>query len=328
MTGDACGRPTTTCSITRTQERCRLRQKEEREFKPRDLNLITGIAKRLYLERKYDFEDQAHYFQLKIDAMTTSVKRGVFDTGLFGGGMVTLFMIICAGIIGAAPSKCICSSSNVESGAAKKSSVGQLQQQSSWTAPPPPATDHGGHEKQDVWKQHICSMPCIDCNQLLIACTDFGAEGACILHKSRCNYVSNYTKREEYSLCEPGCLNCLAMRYGCYYHQDPGLCITYNDYCIENSFNIAEDLGTERSTIEQEFIEELLRDYERSLSTYANRGQQRRRRQRRKEQQHADAYRSMNIEERSCAELNKSCKTGKSFMNYLDCLEWFVRCNL
>ena len=162
--------------------------------------MITGIAKRLYLERKYDFEDQAHYFQLKIDAMTTSAKRAVFDTGLFGGGMVTLFMIMCAGIIGAAPSKCI-SGSDIE-GAAKNSSVAQLQQPS-W-APPPPATDHGG-EKQDLWKQHICSMPCIDCNQLLIACTDLGAEGACILHKSRCNYVSNYTKREEYSLCEQQC---------------------------------------------------------------------------------------------------------------------------
>ena len=170
-------------------------------------------------------------------------------------------------------------------------------------------------KKQDVWKEHICSIPCIDCNQLLIACTNFSAEGACILYKSRCNYVGNYSKREEYSLCEPGCLNCLAMRYGCYYHQDPGLCITYNDYCLENSMTIADDLKAPTSSIEQEFIEELLRDYEKSLSTFATR----------QRVKHANA---VQIEDRSCADLNKSCKTGKSFMNYLDCLEWFIKCNI
>ena len=168
-------------------------------------------------------------------------------------------------------------------------------------------------KKRDVWKEHICSMPCIDCNQLLIACTDFSSEGACILHKSRCSYSTNITKRQEYTLCEPGCLNCLAMRYGRYYHADPGLCITCNEYCLENSIYIAKDMGVGISSTEQEFIEELLIDYQKSLSTFASR----------QRSKHADANR---FNDRSCAELDKSCKAGKSFMSYLDCLEWFVRC--
>ena len=71
--------------------------------------------------------------------------------------------------------------------------------------------------RQDLWKFHLCQDHCLHYDNLLYACTDLNAEGACLLHSNRCQFVNaSPEQRQTLGICEPGCLDCSALRTGCY----------------------------------------------------------------------------------------------------------------
>ena len=337
-------------SIDKARQRAHLKKREQRELKERDRNLLDAMVRRFDAELRFNFDDLSSDICTRMEKIKSILKDCLtWDVIVAIALFITFLALTTVGLILLSSSS---SSSSSSSCSTEESTTDHLDEKSilivqeimkdggqcccssssCWCNPD--ARNNKENETTttttsatrpttpqiDTWKEHICDMPCIDCNQLLIACADYGAKGACILHQSRCSYLGDYQKRDEYSLCEPGCLNCLGMRYGCYYHQDPGMCITYNEYCRENE-QIAGGGGDDARTtnVEQQFIEKLLLDFKHSLTSFSGR-----------RQRSQETFQDEDIfgKTPNCTKLETSCKKGGSFSSYLDCLEWFISCHL
>ena len=337
-------------SIDKARQRAHLKKREQRELKERDRNLLDAIVRRFDAELRFNFDDLSYDIRTRMEKIKSILTDCLtWDVIVAIALLITFLALTTIGLILLSSSssssteesrdhldeksilivqeiikdggECCCSSSscwcNPDVTQQQQYNNNNNNQNTTTTAATTPTTTR---PEIDTWKEHICDMPCIDCNQLLIACADYGAKGACILHQSRCSYLGDYQKRDEYSLCEPGCLNCLGMRYGCYYHQDPGMCITYNEYCKENEQSADDARTTTTTNVEQQFIEKLLLDFKHSLTSFSGR---------RGEQILQDEeYKDIFGKSPNCTKLEASCKKGGSFSSYLDCLEWFISCHL
>ena len=336
-------------SIDKARQRAHLKKREQRELKERDRNLLDAVVRRFDAELRFNFDDLSYDIRTRMEKIKSILTDCLtWDVIVAIALFITFLALTTIGLILLSSSssssteestrdhldeksilivqeimkdggECCCSSSSCWCNPHGTQQQEYKNNKENATTTTPTTT----RPEIDTWKEHICDMPCIDCNQLLIACTDYGAKGACILHQSRCSYLGDYQKRDEYSLCEPGCLNCLGMRYGCYYHQDPGMCITYNEYCKENE-QIAgggDDARTTTTTnVEQQFIEKLLLDFKHSLTSFNGR--------RRQQILQDEEYKDIFGKSPNCTKLEASCKKGGSFSSYLDCLEWFISCHL
>ena len=339
-------------SIDKARQRAHLKKREQRELKERDRNLLDAMVRRFDAELRFNFDDLSCDIRTRMEKIKSILTDCLtWDVIVAIALFITFLALTTVGLILLSSSSSSSSTEESTRDHLDEKSILIVQEimkdggecccssSSCWCNP----HDGGGTQQQeynnnnentttttptttrpeiDTWKEHIWDMPCIDCNQLLIACTDYGAKGACILHQSRCSYLGDYQKRDEYSLCEPGCLNCLGMRYGCYYHQDPGMCITYNEYCRENE-QIAGGGDDARTTnVEQQFIEKLLLDFKHSLTSFTGR------RERSQQILQDEEYKDIFGKSPNCTKLEASCKKGGSFSSYLDCLEWFISCHL
>eukprot|EP00112_Aurelia_sp_Birch-Aquarium-sp1_P017550 Seg4081.3 transcript_id=Seg4081.3/GoldUCD/mRNA.D3Y31 product="hypothetical protein" protein_id=Seg4081.3/GoldUCD/D3Y31 len=91
----------------------------------------------------------------------------------------------------------------------------------------------------DTWKFNPCTPNCLHCSNLLTACLRFNATGACSLHATRCDGQQyNPTLRDSLNICEPGCLDCNALRFGCEDNFDSELCLDLEEYCFVNKNNV------------------------------------------------------------------------------------------
>ena len=284
-------------SIDKARQRAHLKKREQRELKERDRNLLDAMVRRFDAELRFNFDDLSCDICTRMEKIKSILTDCLtWDVIVAIALFITFLALTTIGLILLSTSSSSSSTEESTRDHFDEKSILIVQEimkdggecccssSSCWCNPDARQQQQQQHNNNkdkdntttttaattptrpeiDTWKEHICDMPCIDCNQLLIACTDYGAKGACILHQSRCSYLGDYQKRDEYSLCEPGCLNCLGMRYGCYYHQDPGMCITYNEYCKETEQIVgADDTRTTTTTtnVEQQFIEKLLLDF-------------------------------------------------------------------
>eukprot|EP00112_Aurelia_sp_Birch-Aquarium-sp1_P015907 Seg3562.11 transcript_id=Seg3562.11/GoldUCD/mRNA.D3Y31 product="putative transposon-derived protein F54H12.3" protein_id=Seg3562.11/GoldUCD/D3Y31 len=151
-------------------------------------------------------------------------------------------------------------------------------------------------ELRDEWKEHICDSPCMNCHQLVLACAQFNAQGACTLYNNRCHNMSEAARRE-HNVCEPGCLNCGELRDGCYRHGDPAQCITYNDYCRINA-DEKTSLNEPPVLLHTDTVLNILTDIPLT-----------------------HIHSSI-----TCVELDKQCIRAQSFSDYLACLYYIIRC--
>ena len=346
-------------SIDKARQRVHLTKREQRELKERDRNLLDAIVRRFDAELRFNFDDLSSDIRTRMEKIKSILTDCLtWDVIVAVVLFITFLALTTIGLILLSSSSSSLSSTEESRDHLDEKSIlivqeimkdggecccssfscwcnpnGTQQQQynnnnnktnnnnNQNTTTTPATTPTTTRPEIDTWKEHICDMPCIDCNQLLIACTDYGAKGACILHQSRCSYLGDYQKRDEYSFCEPGCLNCLGMRHGCYYHQDPGMCITYNEYCRENE-QIAGGGDDARTTnVEQQFIEKLLLDFKHSLTSFTTK-------HRSQQILQDEVYKDIFAKSPNCTKLEASCKKGGSFSSYLDCLEWFISCHL
>ena len=198
-------------SIDKSRQRAHLKRREQRELKERDRNFLEAMVRRFDTELRFNFDDLGYDIQTRMEKMKSILTECLtWDVMIALAVLITFLGLTTIGLILLSSSSAAPEESAESRHHLSENSILIVQEMmkdggecccsssSCWCNPDGTSTDNNNNNNNnkndnknttttpeiDTWKQHICDMPCIDCNQLLIACSDYGAKGACILHQS------------------------------------------------------------------------------------------------------------------------------------------------